>query len=417
MTASIECMAPTKVLVIDAGSAGISGDMLVSSLIDLGAPQKGVLNTVKAALAALGRSEVEISVDEVKRGGFRCRLLSQRCKEEKAHYGAQELLKQVKKAAKSALRTERAVEYAYNAVKVLVDAEARLHAVGIEDLHLHETGSVDTLVEAIGAASALERLNLFDAEIYVTPVAVGGGLIKFSRSITPAPAPAALHILTIKKIPFHGGPVEYELTTPTGAALLAALDPKPVQFYPLIKPLKVGFGAGLKEIDGVPNILRLILGENLFGGVSDVIAQLESKVDDASGEVISRASELLLREGALDVAIVPAYTKKGRPAWIIQALCNLEDAARLSSLLMVEVGTLGVRCFTVPRYLAKRRIEAAALKICGVEYKVRVKVSETPEGELIRAKPEYADLEDISQKTGLPLRRLQEMVEGERGVG
>ena len=408
-------MRPPRVLVIDASSAGISGDMLVSSLIDLGAPERDVLDAMKAAATVAGRSDIEISVDEVKRSGFRCKSLSTKY-EERVHYSAQELLKLLEAAAESALHTKRSREYAYNSVKLLVDVEAQLHATEVEDLHLHETGSLDTIIEAIGAASALEHLNLLDAEIYVTPVAVGGGLIRFSHGITPAPAPAALHILTLKNIPFQGGPVEGELTTPTGAALLAALNPKPVHFYPRIKPLKVGLGAGLKEVEGAPNILRLILGEDLFGGAGDVIAQLESNIDDTSGEVISRASEVLLREGALDVAVIPAYAKKGRPTWIIQALCNPEDVAKLSSILMVETGTLGVRCFTVPRYLAKRRIETTTLKIDGVEYEVRVKVSETPEGSVIRAKPEYADLKSISQKTGLPVRRLQEMVEASREV-
>ena len=409
-------MAAKRVLVIDGSSSGISGDMLVSSLMDLGAPEKKVLDAMKAAATVLGRSEVKISVEEVKRGGFRCKLLSVKCKKEETHCQAEELLEQVKAAAESTLYTKKAREYAYEAVKLLVDVEAHLHTTDPKDLHLHETGSVDTVIDAIGAALALEHLNLFEAEIYATPVAVGGGLIRFSHGITPAPAPAALHILTLKKIPFHGGPVEGELTTPTGAALLGALDPKPTHFYPQIKPIKVGLGAGLKEIDDVPNILRLILGESLFGAVGDVIAQLESNIDDASGEVISKASETLLKEGAFDVAMIPAYTKKGRPAWIIQVLCNPDDAAKLSSILMVEAGTLGVRCLTVPRYVAKRRTETKTLKIDGVEHRVRVKVSETPEGTLIRAKPEYADLESISKKTGLPVRRLQEMVEGKKGV-
>jgi uncharacterized protein (TIGR00299 family) protein len=407
-------MAVKRVLIIDGSSAGISGDMLVSSLIDLGAPEKDVLDAMKAAATVLRRSEAEISVEEVKRGGFRCKLLSAKYKEEKTHYQAEELLEQVKAAAESTLYTKKAKEYAYEAVKLLVDVEAHLHTTDPKDLHLHETGSVDTVIDAIGAAFALEHLNLFEAEIYATPVAVGGGLIRFSHGITPAPAPAALRILTLKKIPFHGGPVEGELTTPTGAALLAALDPKPMHFYPQIKPLKVGLGGGVKEIDGVPNILRLILGEDLFSDLGDVIVQLESNIDDASGEVISRASEVLLREGALDVAIIPAYAKKGRPTWIIQALCNPEDVAKLSSILMVEAGTLGVRYHTVPRYVARRRIETTTLRIDGVNYKVRVKISETPEGRLIRAKPEYADLKAISQATGLPVRRLQEMVEDER---
>ena len=185
-------MTAKKVLVIDGSSAGISGDMLVSSLIDLGAPEKDVLDAMKAVATVLGGAEVEISVDEVKRGGFRCKLLSAKYKEEKTHYRAQDLLEHIKAAAESVLHTRMARKYAYNAVKLLVEVEAQLHAADVEDLHLHETGSVDTIIEAIGAASALEHLGLFDAEIYVTPVAVGGGLIRFSHGITSAPAPAAL---------------------------------------------------------------------------------------------------------------------------------------------------------------------------------------------------------------------------------
>jgi uncharacterized protein (TIGR00299 family) protein len=408
-------MKKRKVLVVDASSAGISGDMFVSSLIDLGAPQKNVLGAMKTAAQIVDRSDVDISIEEIKMGGFRCKRLSARYREGYLDCDASKLLEDVKAAAKSALRTRDAVDYAYNAVKLLVEVEALLHGTKIDEVHLHETGSVDTILEVIGAASALERLQLFGAKVYVTPVAVGGGLVRFSHGVTPAPAPAALQILTSKKIAFHGGPVEQELTTPTGATLLAALDPTPTRFYPPIIPLRIGFGAGLKEIENTPNILRVILGEDLYDAAGDIIVQLESIVDDASGEIIGRATQTLLKKGALDVAVIPAYTKKDRPAWIIEALCNPEDSAKLSSILMVEAGTLGVRYFTVPRYLAKRRIETKTLKIGEVEYKVRVKVSETPEGKVIRAKPEYKDLEDISDKTGLSLRRLQRMVEEDWG--
>ena len=404
-----------KVLVVDASSAGISGDMLVSSLIDLGAPQNVVLYAMKIAAQVVDRSEAEVSIEEVKRGGFRCKRLSARYRETQLHRSASQLLEDVKAAAKSALLTKDASDYAYNAVKLLVEAEALLHGIGIGELHLHETGSVDTIIEVIGAASALEHLQLLGAKVYATPVAVGGGLMKLSHGITSAPPPAALQILTSKNIAIHGGPVEEELTTPTGAALLAALDPEPTHFYPLFKPLKVGFGGGSKELESIPNILRVILGETLPDAKGDIIVQLESIVDDASGEVIGRAAQTLLKEGALDVAIIPAYTKKGRPGWIIEVLCKPEDSTKLSSILMVEAGTLGVRYFMAPRYLAKRRIETRTLKIGKEEYKVRVKVSETPEGTVIGAKPEYKDLEGISDNTGLPLRRLQRMVEEDWG--
>ncbi|MEM3892056.1 MAG: nickel pincer cofactor biosynthesis protein LarC [Nitrososphaerales archaeon] len=402
-----------KILVIDASSAGISGDMLVASLVDLGAPQRYVLEAMVEAVKVLEQGEAEIDVEEAKRGGFRCKLIKAKYKQRETSYTPTEILEAVKTAAKITTHTKKAAEYAYRAVKMLIDTEAHLHNKTIDNLHLHETAGADTLAEAIGAAVALEQLDLLDAQIYATPVAVGGGLIKFSHGITPSPSPAALSILTISEIPFHGGPVEMELTTPTGASLLAALNPKPTRFYPQIKPLKIGFGGGLKEIDALPNILRIILGSKTVEDTQDTIVQLETNVDDVTGEVISRTSEILMKQGALDVATTPAYLKKGRPGWVIKVLCRQEEAFKLSNILMLETGTLGVRTLTIPRYLARRRMETKILNIKGKKYKVRVKVSETPEGKLIRVKPEFKDLEKISEETEVPLTQLQKMVQGE----
>ncbi|MFN3621423.1 MAG: nickel pincer cofactor biosynthesis protein LarC [Nitrososphaerales archaeon] len=402
-----------KILIIDASSAGISGDMLVASLIDLGAPQRDVLDAMTEAVKALEQAEAEIDVEEAKRGGFRCKLLKAKYKQRASNYTPSEILEAVKTAAKSTTHTKKAAEYAFRSVKMLIEAEAHLHNKSVDNLHIHETGAADTVAEAVGVAVALERLNLIDAQIYATPVAVGGGLVKFSHGITPSPSPATLHILAASKIPFHGGPVDTELTTPTGASLLASLKPKYTRFYPQIIPLKAGFGGGLREIDDLPNILRTILGSKMAEDAQDIIVQLETNVDDVSGEVISRTSERLMEQGALDVTTIPAYMKKGRPGWIIKVLCRQEDAFRLSSILMLETGTLGVRTLTMPRYLAKRRIETKSLKIKGKEYKVRVKISETPEGSLIRVKPEYNDIRKISEETDIPLNQLQKMVQGE----
>jgi uncharacterized protein (TIGR00299 family) protein len=293
----------------------------------------------------------------------------------------------------------------------LVDTEAKLHGHHLADAHLHEVGLVDTAAEIIGSAVAMEDLGFFNAKIVSTPVSVGGGLFQFSHGTVSSPSPAALAIFQSKNFPIKGGPVESELATPTGAAILVNLADEVSRFYPEMAPLKVGYGAGDKEFSEMPNVLRITMGRALDNYLTkDQIAVLETNIDDVSGEIVGHTFERLLAEGAKDVSIIPMFTKKNRPGQIIKVIADQKDTQRLSNVLINETGTLGVRVYLCERHIVNREVCAVDLLIDGVKEPVKLKVSKNSNGEIIRIKPEYEDLKRLAEKTNKPLRELSELV-------
>jgi uncharacterized protein (TIGR00299 family) protein len=271
-------------------------------------------------------------------------------------------------------------------------------------------GLVDTAAEIVGCAVALDDLGLFEAKIYALPVSVGGGLFKFSHGTVSSPAPATLAILQSRNFPFKGGPLETELATPTGAAILVNLAAEVVCVYPGIVPLKVGYGAGTKDFAEIANVLRIVVGKSLDGAcLRDEAAVLETNLDDVTGEIVGRTVDRLLQEGAKDVSIIPMFTKKNRPGQILKVVADMADVERLSQVLMEETGTLGVRVFPCQRRILSRELTQVEVLIDGVKQTVNVKVAKNSKGKIIRIKPEYEDLKRIADQTGRPLREIAEV--------
>jgi uncharacterized protein (TIGR00299 family) protein len=276
---------------------------------------------------------------------------------------------------------------------------------------LHEVGLIDTPAEIIGVAVAVENLGLFNAKVYATPASVGGGLFKFSHGTVSSPAPATLEIFRAKNFPIQGGPVESELATPTGAAILVNLANEVGRFYPEMTPQKIGYGAGNKDFEEMPNVLRLTVGEPLENWLcKDEIAILETNLDDVTGEVIGNSVDKLLREGAKDVSIIPMFTKKNRPGQILKILADRKDVKRLSRVVIEETGTLGVRVYQCERHVINREVIAVDVHVGGTKEQVKVKVAKDTNGKVIRVKPEYDDVKRLSDKTGKPLREVNEII-------
>ena len=400
-----------RILVIDPNGSGIAGDMLLGALLDLGANVERVISAIKFLEAPeYGYQHVDIAIDEVTRGEFRAPQIDVTSTAATKRHGA-ELIEIVESAAKGIYLAQASRDYASRVIRTIIEAEAELHKSSFEAAHLHEVALIDTAAEIIGCAVALDDLHLFEegSRVYSTPVAVGGGVFKFSHGIVSAPAPASLAILQRKQFPFHGGPIEKELATPTGASLLVNLA-ETVSVYPLVKPLKVGYGAGTKEYPELPSVLRLTLGEVPEAGLAhDEIAVLETNVDDMSGEVLGYAIDRLLAEGPKDVSIIPAVTKISRPSHIIKVIADQKDATRLSEVLIVETGTLGVRVYYCQRHIISRELLMVELQVLGNKESVRVKVSKNAKGEVIRVKPEFEDLKALAEKTKKPLRELMDL--------
>jgi len=410
-----------KILVIDSSTSGIAGDMLLGALLDLGANPKRVINAIKTLEnPAYGYHHIDITLNEVMRGQFRAAQINVTSTTTEKQHG-KELINIIETAAKNIDMSIKAQEFASKVICTLINAEAQLHKTNPDHTHLHEVALVDTAAEILGCAVALDDLSLFESQIYATPVAVGGGIVEFSHGTVPVPAPAVLSILQFKNFPLHGGPIEQELATPTGVALLVNLEAKPIRFYPALTPLKTGYGTGTKEYSHhtpttIPTPLRLTLGTTVADAtvvdqeiVQGEIAVLETNLDDVSGEIIGYTIEKLLNEGAKDVSVIPTVTKKNRPGHLIKVIADKKDTTHLSELLIAETGTLGVRIHYCQRHLTSREVIAIDLTVLGNKETIKVKISKNAQGKIIRIKPEYQDLKHLAEKTKQPLRELAEL--------
>jgi len=402
-----------RILVIDCQSAGVSGNMILGSLLDLDGNTRRITDIVGSIKSHLkGCRDLNVSVSDVARRGFRGKYVEVKAEEEVTHRTGVELREVILSCVEHLALSDQAKRLAVGSINTLISAEAKAHGENIEEVHLHEAGSADTVVDIVGTVVALEDLGLLrNATIYSTPVAVGGGLFKFSHGMVPSPAPATIEILRSKNFPMIGGPINAELTTPTGASLLVNMVDVCTQFYPPMKPLALGYGAGTKDFGEMPNLLRTTLGEPLsYDLLIDEICILETNLDDVTGEVIGHTIDRLLDEGARDVSVIPMFTKKNRPGQIFEIITDKENAERLSRVLMEETGTLGVRVYPCKRHILVRETIPMEIKLEGVEKTIRVKISRDREGKIIQVKPEYEDIKRLAKETGKPLRLITEQI-------
>ena len=398
-------------IVIDCQSVGISGDRIVAALIDLGVDVEKVSKAMESSKEYVeGCKSLNIEIHETIRNGFRAKQIKIKTDENKQHRSGKELINAVSETVKGLDLSSWAQEVANKSIKTLIDAESKLHGKKIDNVVLHEAGSIDTVVDIIGVASALDILGASkDTKIYSTPVALGGGLFKFSHGTMASPAPATLEILTRKGFDVVGGPLDFELSTPTGVSILTSLAKKTLRYFPEFRPQAIGYGAGLKEFDNVPNILRIITGE-MTGSklVHDEVLLLETNLDDVTGETVGFTMERLLSTGAKDVSIIPMIEKKSRPGWIISVMAEEKDVDRLTEILTTETGTLGVRIYPCHRRILTRESKKIQLNVDGEKHEVDVKIATDRLGNIVNLKPEYDDVRKLALKINRPFREIHE---------
>ncbi len=393
-----------KVLVIDPRVSGISGDMLLAALVDLaGSPE--ALEPVAEAIRSLACCR-QFQYEVRKAGSSPIAASQLRIDiEELKMYEPGELREAVAVVSREAGLSDAAAGMALRVVEDLIEAEIRLHGSGF---HLHEIASVDTVFDVVGVVSLLSRDGFLDGEIYGTPPALGGGAVKTAHGEFSVPAPATLDILSRHRIACSAFPSPGELTTPTGAALLANLAGTMTEVFPAMTPVRAGYGIGTKTEGGTQGVLRVIEGRN-FRAIPDRITMLETNLDDISGEAIGYTFERLREAGAVDVFITPALGKKNRPVHVVHVICPPEGYEGILAILMEETGTLGVRVLDQPRLVALRSNEIRKVPVAGEIFDVRVKTS-TVDGRLISVKPEYEDLRRIARDLHRPLREIEERV-------
>jgi len=406
-----------RITVIDPSIAGISGDMLLASLIDAGANVQAIQDILHLIPQYYSRCKsITLKTENVLTHGFRaCGIdlgISEDFAEEDHETSANQFLSATEQITQNSNLSKQASDFAFNSVKMLIDVESRLHGRDVNETHLHEAGSADTLADVFGVASAIDSLNLFDGDVVSTPVAVGGGHVKFSHGTLSIPAPAVMEIVRLKQIPILGGPAAVELATPTGVTLLANLVKEFSTVYPEMTAEKVGYGSGRFTLNSSPNFLRVVIGIRLETPpeATETVQMLETNLDDLSGEVLSHALQRLIEAGAKDAWITFGLFKKSRPGHVLHVLCDPQDTVKLSRIMIEETGTLGVRQQFWHRLTLSREVQSVNVEISGRIFEVRIKLARDATGNVVRVKPEFDDIRVIAKEVGLPARRIEEIV-------
>ena len=277
--------------------------------------------------------------------------------------------------------------------RVIGEAEAKVHRIAVEKVHFHEVGAVDSIIDVCAAVLAFDALGV--QKLYCSEIVVGNGYVNCEHGLLPVPSPATINIL--EGLPIRRGRLEGERVTPTGAALLRCLVDE-FQATVSFRPLRSGYGAGSRDEAPVPNLLRLTIGEveDLRG--QDKICELSLQVDNVSGEVLAHALDLAMAGGALDVYVVPAITKKNRPAHLLTVLCSIALAEDMERLLLTELPSLGLRRMLVERRTLARRVEERDTDLGPLRFKIRT----LPDGTEL-AHPEADDVQRLAKELGLPL--------------
>jgi uncharacterized protein (TIGR00299 family) protein len=389
-----------KVILFDP-FCGASGDMTISALIDLGADARKIKNSMELA------ASVEVEISRTKRKGISASYINVSTKKE----GSMTLTGIIDRISSIDLSPD-VVSDAISIFKILGKAEAKIHGTTLEKLHFHELGQEDAIADIIGACTAFHDLGLKDHRIFCMPISVGMGFIEFSHGKFPVPAPASLEILKEYSLPWQMGPVEGELLTPTGAALLAYFVNETEGGH-AIRTKALGYGAGSRDFH-VPNVLRIIKGEVDDLLISDRIEMLETNVDDVTGQVLGNLIEVLMNAGARDVSIIPATMKKGRSGHMIQVIVKPQDSSMLARKIIEETGSLGVRVIPIKhRLIARREMDNVTISLNDKDHSIAVKVARDMRGALLNISAEFDDCKKASQESGIPVRDVIRLTEEE----
>lgn len=446
-------------------ASGISGDMTVAALLDLGADQ----DILKKAVASLPVDGFSIEISRVKKSGLdACDFLVRLDEEHENHdhdmeylhghkhagahvHGSEENhthqhehhhvhsdeenhnhlhehehhhhhiqdsadehhshhahvhrgLSEVMEIINHAELSERAKETAINIFKILAEAEAKAHGVPLDQVHFHEVGAVDSIVDIVAAAVCLDNLDI--TEVIVPKICEGRGFVRCQHGVIPVPVPAVVNIVQTNGLSLHLTDTEGELVTPTGAAIAAAV--RTGQCLPeSFTVKKIGMGAGKRTYEK-PSLLRAMLIERAEKPVRDVVCRLETNIDDCTGESLGYAMERLFEAGARDVHYTPVYMKKNRPAYQLNVICDKESVPEMEQIIFRETTTIGIRRMEMERTV----LERSQKTVCTSLGEAEVKVCTLPSGEK-RYYPEYSSAEQLAEKHSISYQSAYEIIKRE----
>ncbi|OGO20470.1 MAG: TIGR00299 family protein [Chloroflexi bacterium RBG_16_48_8] len=371
--------------------AGASGDMLLGALVDVGLS----LNDLKEKLELLKLSGFEIEAQQVQKNHLRATHLKVLVTDQKTERQVPEMIEIIQRSDLPEHIQNQAIEI----IQKLGEVEARIHGTSLEQVHLHELGGIDTIVDVVGFIVGLDLLKI--DELIVSPIPLGRGHIQSAQGEIPLPAPAALELL--KGVPVYGVETDKELVTPTGAVLLTSLATS----FGSIPPMKVeavGYGAGTREMP-FPNVLRVLIGtkESHYPAHIDRLVLLETNIDDMNPELYDHLMDRLFQNGALDVSLFPIQMKKNRPGTMLQVLTPPEKVMELKHIIYEETTTLGIRQQWIERECLLRRFD----RVETVYGSIQIKIADLGEGK-IKYSPEYEDCKALAKEHNLPVRVIIE---------
>lgn len=374
--------------------AGASGDMILGALIAAGVEPQAF----KQQLSLLGVTGYTIDFETVDRSGISATYARVLTPHEHAHRHLSDILKIIYDSRLSDAIKDRAAKI----FSRLAEAEARVHNEPVENVHFHEVGALDAIIDVVGAAICFELLGI---ERFVSsPLHVGSGTVDMDHGCYPVPPPAVAELL--KGVPFYSTDTVGELVTPTGAAIITTVctDYGPI---PQLKLEQTGYGAGTRQYEKFPNVLRVFIGEDQAGSgkqpADERLWMIETNMDDISSQILGHVMERAFDLGALDCYFTSVQMKKNRPGVLLSILCREEQRAKLSELLFAETTTLGIRAYEVERRALERRIVTVETQYGPID----VKVAQL-NGQIVKEMPEYEQCRQAAREANVPLRIVEE---------
>jgi uncharacterized protein (TIGR00299 family) protein len=380
-----------KIAYLDCFS-GTSGDMFLGALIDLGLPRTLLVRELKSL--PLGHYTLHIAPAQ------RMHLTGYRVVVKVPHLHHHRNLEEITRLIEKSHFNQRVKELSIKVFQRLAHAEAKVHHTKVSEVHFHEVGAVDSIIDIVGTIFGVDYLHL--GEIHASAVPLGSGFSTCEHGIIPLPAPATMELL--KGVPAYGTSHTRELVTPTGAALLTTLS----THYGPFPPMKIhatGYGAGSAHLEDRPNLLRIIVGERVERQEADQVAVLETNIDDMIPEIYDYLMEQLFKRGALDVSFSPLQMKKNRPGVLVSVICAPEKIQELSSLILKESTSGGIRYYYAHRIKLPREIREITTPLG----RLKVKVFKDIDGSYF-ASPEYEACKEIAVKRGIPLKNVYQEV-------
>jgi len=369
--------------------SGASGDMILGALIDAGLPE----HKLRDGLKALKLPDFDVEVRRVNKMGFSATKVDVLVADDVS----ERHLPQIEDIIDQSELSFHLQQQAKAIFRRLGMVEAGIHGTALEQVHLHELGGVDTIVDVVGALIGLEALGI--EKVYASPVPLGRGFVKGAHGLIPLPAPATVALLD--GVPVVGSELMVETVTPTGAVLLTSLVTGFGSIPEMVLQF-VGYGAGGRDLQ-IPNLLRVLIGEQptIQGTQTEMLVLLETNIDDQNPEIYTYVLEKLFEAGVLDVYLTPIQMKKNRPGTQISVLCREQDASKAQEILFLETSTLGIRETSLRRHSLKREVQTVETRYGAV----CIKVAYLPNG-TIKFAPEYEDCRKLAAETGVPLTEI-----------